>query len=281
MMSRAFWSSIWLVSLPAVLVHQPPVSPAELGEASSQNPSPPAEDSSVAPDLETLADYEKYARAAVQEVEQNFDFYNRMVPVDGVPGIAEGSCTSFASEPDEEAFYSQHPEERENRDYSQTMLWNARYWGAIRVTLRRYLYPMDAFEPILQRAERNALGGGGGGNWREEFEGVRQRVAPQLPRLNGVGDCDGFESPAFMRSNPPGAQIWVISHLSFLRCRLDVPNPWNTERCIRWVRALARQRLSLIGNYMYQARWPNGRRASGRLTAPGGEDVATYTVTPD
>lgn len=162
------------------------------------------------------------------------------------------------------------------------------YEAPLRRLVRARLDHIDAILRAAPRARYAILHGYAGepdhwGIFENELEANRRRIDPRLPPFEATFDCGGGETFAIVRSEPPGARVWVISRFRFELCRAQGRDPLNLQQCTRWIEAIPEQSLAMAGNYMYQARWPNGTITNSALQIRASDDRATtiYRVRPN
>lgn len=64
---------------------------------------------------------------------------------------------------------------------------------------------------------------------------------------------------------PPNAQVSFINLFNFLVCEQRKVDPWNVRDCYGWNDVLS-SRVSLAGDYKYQAHWPDGKAKRSSFT---------------
>ncbi|MBA3811561.1 MAG: hypothetical protein H0X27_07965 [Caulobacteraceae bacterium] len=113
-----------------------------------------------------------------------------------------------------------------------------------------------------------------------DIEAARQTRRPDLPAIIVEGGCGAAESPAVIRSDPPGGRVWVITKFAFDVCKASRRDPWDRETCARWSEMDPGRPAELSGNYAYQARWPDGSTGRGtrRIEQAPGDTPAVYLV---
>lgn len=105
----------------------------------------------------------------------------------------------------------------------------------------------------------------------ESLENRRATLQPEAPPIVREGGCGAGELPFLVRTEPAGGKVWLATRFSFDVCRVRGRNPWSLDEC-RWTEMDPDRPAWLSGNYMVQARWPDGRASRGarRMEGPDG-----------
>lgn len=101
---------------------------------------------------------------------------------------------------------------------------------------------------------------------------------PSLPAIVEEGGCGGGEASVSIATAPIGAQVLVIPTFFYQLCKVEKQDPDNPNACPRWREALEGKLQSVAGDYLYQARWPDGKTRRGTLRFDMGDDGKTITL---
>jgi hypothetical protein len=112
----------------------------------------------------------------------------------------------------------------------------------------------------------------------------RQALQPETPPIINEGGCGAFETPFIVKADPPDGRIWLTTRFAFQTCQAQGKPAWDLAQC-RWTEATGDRPLELAGNYMVQARWPDGRtlRSAQRFQsdpASDSEEPVTIAIRP-
>lgn len=95
------------------------------------------------------------------------------------------------------------------------------------------------------------------------IEANRRRLAPKLPAVVAEGGCgDAPPAPVIVRTEPPGANVMLISAFAFKVCTRKLANPWDRFAC-RWTEVETGKPTEIRGRSVYQIRWPDGTERRG------------------
>jgi hypothetical protein len=113
----------------------------------------------------------------------------------------------------------------------------------------------------------------------------RQTVQPSAPTIISEGGCGAAETPFLVKADPPGGRVWLTTRFTFQTCQAMGKPAWDTAQC-RWTELAPDREEYLSGNYMVQARWPDGRslrssqRFQGDMADLESSDPVTVTIRP-
>lgn len=115
-----------------------------------------------------------------------------------------------------------------------------------------------------------------------ELEDRRARMQPESLPIIVEGGCGLSEAPTLVKADPPDGRVWIITRFAFDVCKAKKLDAWQVDGC-RWTEMSPDREAWLSGNYMVQARWPDGRthRGSHRLErSVESETAIPFTVRP-
>lgn len=101
---------------------------------------------------------------------------------------------------------------------------------------------------------------------------------PSLPAIIHDGGCGAGEASVSIATAPAGAQVLVIPTFFYELCKVQKQNPDDPSACPRWREALEGKLQSVAGDYLYQARWPDGKTRRGTLRFDIGDAGKTITL---
>jgi hypothetical protein len=99
-----------------------------------------------------------------------------------------------------------------------------------------------------------------------------------LPAIIHDGGCGAGEALVSIATAPAGAQVLVIPTFFYELCKVQKQNADDPNACPRWREALEGKLQSVAGDYLYQARWPDGKTRRGTLRFDIGDAGKTITL---
>ncbi len=101
---------------------------------------------------------------------------------------------------------------------------------------------------------------------------------PSLPMIVEEGGCGAGEASVSIATAPVGAQVLVIPTFFYQLCKVEKQDADDPNACPRWREALQGKLQSVAGDYLYQARWPDGKTRHGTLRFDMRDDGTTITL---
>ncbi|MEO1048503.1 MAG: hypothetical protein AAFW59_09280, partial [Pseudomonadota bacterium] len=77
--------------------------------------------------------------------------------------------------------------------------------------------------------------------------------------------CGAGEEIIEMTTAPSGGSIFLISHFKKLVCEGRGIDPFDTRKCAGWSQLIDGSVGSVVGDYFYVVRWPDGESAQGAI----------------
>ena len=103
---------------------------------------------------------------------------------------------------------------------------------------------------------------------------------PGLVKITYEKGCGaGPEASVKIISYPEGAQIEYITYFNYELCRAQKLDPDDHKTCNRWREAHDSQLTKVTGDYLYLARWPDGKVRRGELRFTDKDDGTTIKLT--
>lgn len=96
----------------------------------------------------------------------------------------------------------------------------------------------------------------------KDMEKRRLRFQPSAAAIRLGGGCGAGEMPYLVQTDPKGGRVWLATKFSFDLCGARQLDQWSVEKC-RWTEVDPNQEVYLSGRYVYQSRWPNGKKGRG------------------
>lgn len=101
---------------------------------------------------------------------------------------------------------------------------------------------------------------------------------PTLPAIIEHGGCGAGEASVSIATAPVGAQVLVIPSFFYQLCKVEKQDADDPNACPRWREALQGKLQSVAGDYVYQARWPDGKTRRGTLRFDMRDDGTTIML---
>ena len=234
-------------------------------------------------------------QAAVTIVQENFKDYDRYYSDISMAYVSTGYCGHYAPY----SISEQHSDgwHRPVGDEPDDIEADAFEHVVVRESLRRHRYPQAILLAVDETADRALqitalrdfarLSGSDvseldGINFMDELFKINARLdamESKLPKIEGAG-CGGPEpNLVYLRTNPPGARLWVVSHFRFLYCQNSGIDPWDRQQCRYWYFTDPNQIVDIWGAVTYQIRWANGTWRRDRLLVRSTNDGSPTVIT--
>jgi hypothetical protein len=154
----------------------------------------------------------------------------------------------------------------------------------LKALMTRLGYPEPVWRPLLVEIEENG---------KERFNphepghlekldqalaAYRRRSAAALPRTIVEGGCGEGEVGIRLVTQPRSGRVRLIPVFFFKLCEVQKIDPDDPRRCDHWREPAEGALLDVVGDYFYQASWPDGARRNGKLSFTSLEDGQTVTI---
>lgn len=106
----------------------------------------------------------------------------------------------------------------------------------------------------------------------------RNAENPSLPETMLGGGCGAGEVQILVKTEPAGGTVQIISVFQRMLCSAKGQNPDDTRECAEWHEAGNGFVPSVVGDYRYQATWPDGGKRDGFLRFESLTDGDTVTL---